>query len=294
MIMGYSIYEIICLFFVYGFLGWCMEVAYCGVEMGKFVNRGFLNGPICPIYGVGAVIVILCLTPIMDNNLVLFIGSAALTSLLELVTGFALDKIFHARWWDYSDKPFNLGGYICLKFSIYWGLVCIALMKGIHPAIFSLVKAVPHFLGIIILVFLGVVFIADVTVTVITVNNLFNRIKLMDSIAEKIRAVSDEIGEHMYEGTSAVVKKGEEIYNSEEVQGIRAKYNENVEELKQKHEERAAGREKEIAELKEKYLNMAKEKNIFQRRIINAFPNIRSHRHYEQLNKLKARLKKKD
>lgn len=292
MIMGYSIYEIISLFFIYGFLGWCVEVAYCGVENGKFVNRGFLNGPICPIYGVGAVIVILCLTPIKDNVLILFVGSAVLTSLLELATGFALDKIFHARWWDYSDKPFNLGGYICLKFSIYWGLVCIALMKGIHPAIFNLVKALPHFLGIIILVFLTAVFIADITVTVITINKLSKRIKLMDDIAEKIRAVSDEIGEHVYEGTSAVVKKGEEIYNSEEVQEIREKYAEEVEEFKQKQEEIKAKYEKEREELKEKYAEMVKESHLFQRRIIKAFPNIRSHRHHEQLDKLKAKFKK--
>ena len=292
MILGYSIYELLSLFFIYGFLGWCVEVAYCGVENGNFVNRGFLNGPICPIYGFGAVIVILCLTPIKDNVLILFIGSAVLTSLLELATGFALDKIFHARWWDYSDKPFNLGGYICLKFSIYWGLVCIALMKGIHPAIFKLVKAVPHFLGIIILVFLTAVFIADITVTVITVNKLSKRIKLMDDIAEKIRAVSDEIGEHVFEGTSAVVKKGEEIYNSEEVQEIREKYAEEVEEFKQKQVEIKAKYEKEIEELKEKYAEMVKESHLFQRRIIKAFPNIRSHRHSEQLEKLKAKFKK--
>lgn len=292
MILGYSIYELLSLFFIYGFLGWCVEVAYCGVENGNFVNRGFLNGPICPIYGFGAVIVILCLTPIKDNVLILFIGSAVLTSLLELATGFALDKIFHARWWDYSDKPFNLGGYICLKFSIYWGLVCIALMKGIHPAIFNLVKAVPHFLGIIILVFLTAVFIADITVTVITVNKLSKRIKLMDDIAEKIRAVSDEIGEHVFEGTSAVVKKGEEIYNSEEVQEIREKYAEEVEEFKQKQVEIKAKYEKEREELKEKYAEMVKESHLFQRRIIKAFPNIRSHRHSEQLEKLKAKFKK--
>ena len=292
MILGYSIYELLSLFFIYGFLGWCVEVAYCGVENGNFVNRGFLNGPICPIYGFGAVIVILCLTPIRDNVLILFIGSAVLTSLLELATGFALDKIFHARWWDYSDKPFNLGGYIWLKFSIYWGLVCIALMKGIHPAIFKLVKAVPHFLGIIILVFLTAVFIADITVTVITVNKLSKRIKLMDDIAEKIRAVSDEIGEHVFEGTRAVVKKGEEIYNSEEVQEIREKYAEEVEEFKQKQVEIKAKYEKEREELKEKYAEMVKESHLFQRRIIKAFPNIRSHRHSEQLEKLKAKFKK--
>ena len=263
MILGYSVYEIICLFFIYGFLGWCVEVVYCGLEEGRFINRGFLNGPICPIYGVGAVTVVLCLTPLLDNIALLFIGSALLTTILEFITGFALDKIFHARWWDYSDKPFNIGGYICLKFSIYWGLVCIALMRGIHPTVFNLVKHIPYLLGVILLAFLSAVFVTDIVITVISINKLEKRIKLMDDIAEKIRAVSDEIGEHVYDGATSVVHKGEEIHNSENMQ-----------------------------ELREKYSDMLKEKHMFQHRIIKAFPNMRSHSHHEQLDKLREKLKK--
>lgn len=274
MILGYSVYEILWLFFIYGFLGWCIEVGFCGVELGKFVNRGFLNGPICPIYGFGAVIVILCLTPVSGNAVLLFFASAVLTSLLELATGFALDKIFHARWWDYSDKPFNIGGYICLKFSIYWGFICIALMRGIHPVIYDLVKIVPELIGIILLVFLSAVFVCDAVITVTAINKLSHRIKTMDELAVKIRSVSDEIGSRVYEGVSTVIEKGEEIYNSEK-----------AEERREKHK-------KELEELKEKYASIIKENHIFQRRIIKAFPNIRSHRHHEQLDKLKAKLRK--
>lgn len=270
MILGYSVYELLWLFFIYGFFGWCVEVGFCGVESGKFVNRGFLNGPICPIYGVGAVVVILCLTPISHNALLLFFGSAILTSALELVTGFALDKIFHARWWDYSDKPFNIGGYICLKFSIYWGFVCIALMRGIHPVIYDIVKIIPSVIGVIALIFLSSVFVSDIVITVVAINKLSHRVKAMDELAKKIHAVSDEIGIHVYEGVSAVVEKGEKIHNSEAAE---------------KHR-------KELAELKEKYANITKENHLFQRRIIKAFPNMRSHRHGEQLDKLKAKFKK--
>ena len=117
MILGYTLYEIAAMFFIYAFLGWCIEVIYCGLNEGHFINRGFLNGPVCPIYGAGGVCVILFLTPIKDNIPLLFVGSAVLTSAMELITGYLLNKIFHARWWDYSDAPFNVGGYICLKFS---------------------------------------------------------------------------------------------------------------------------------------------------------------------------------
>lgn len=292
MILGYTIPELLSLFFVYGFLGWCIEVVFCGLEEGHFINRGFLNGPICPIYGFGGVIVVLCLTPIADNILLLFIGSAILTTLLEFVTGFLLDKIFHARWWDYSDKPFNVCGYICLKFSVYWGLVCIALMKGIHPAIYDLIKHVPHFIGIIVLIFLSAVFVADVIITVVTINNLAKRVKLMDDIANKIHAVSDEIGEKVYGGAVKVAKKGEEIYNSEEAREIREKYESGVEELKQKQEERREKLEKEIQELREKYDAVLKESRIMQRRVIKAFPKMKYRLHGEQLEKLKEKLKK--
>ncbi len=275
MILGYSVYEIAALFFVYGFLGWCVEVAYCGLECGKFVNRGFLNGPICPIYGVGGVIVVLCLTPICDNLLLLFVGSALLTTVLELITGFALDKIFHARWWDYSDTPFNLNGYICLKFSICWGLVCIGLMKLLHPVVYNLITHIPHIIGLIVLIFLGVVFVTDIVITVITINHLNERMKLMDDIAKKIHEVSDEIGEHVYEGAVKAAKKGEEIYNSEKAK-----------ELRDKHEE-------SIEELRERYANAVKEKHAFQGRIIKAFPNIRMHNHNEHLNKIKERIANK-
>ena len=102
------LYHFVWLFFIYAFLGWCTEVSYAALVTGKFVNRGFLNGPVCPVYGFGAVIILAALTPLADNLLLLFLGSMALASALEWLTGFALEKLFHQRWWDYSDQPFNL------------------------------------------------------------------------------------------------------------------------------------------------------------------------------------------
>ena len=263
MILGYSIYELLWLFFIYAFFGWCIEVVFCGLNEGHFINRGFLNGPVCPIYGVGGVIVVLCLTPIKDNIFLLFVGSALLTSILELITGFALDKIFHARWWDYTDMPFNIGGYICLKFSIYWGFVCIALMKGIHPVILGFVRFIPHMLGLVAVVFFAAVFVADVIITVITINNLTKRVKLM--------------------------KKGIEIYNSENVQEIRENLDDMKEKYEHKKEEIKSKHKDDLDELKAKYDNLVKETHIFQKRIIKAFPNLTSRRYEEQLAKLKEK-----
>ena len=114
-------YQLLWIFFLYAFLGWCTEVSYAALRTGKFVNRGFLNGPVCPIYGCGVVVVLAGLEPLKGNFVLLFLGSVVLTSALEWATGFVLEKLFRQRWRDYSDKPFNLGGYICLEFSVMWG-----------------------------------------------------------------------------------------------------------------------------------------------------------------------------
>ncbi|MCD8188171.1 MAG: putative ABC transporter permease, partial [Ruminococcus sp.] len=127
---------------------------YEAVEQGKFINRGFLNGSYCPIYGFGVIIVILCLNPIKDNILILYFGSVILTSALEFLTGFILEKIFHQKWWDYSDSRFNLKGYICLKFSLLWGVACLIVVTIIHPLIELFVNWIPHTLGVVILIIL--------------------------------------------------------------------------------------------------------------------------------------------
>ena len=127
------------MFFVYAVLGWCAEVAFAAVNSGRFVNRGFLNGPWCPIYGFGVVIVVLVLTPVEENTAMLFAGAVVLTSALEWITGCVLEKAFHARWWDYSGLPFNIGGYVCLKFSLMWGLACVLVMRVLHPTVMFLI-----------------------------------------------------------------------------------------------------------------------------------------------------------
>ena len=124
-------------FFVYGFLGWCTEVAYAAVKQGKFVNRGFLNGPICPVYGIGVGVVVQFLTPVENNLVLLYISSTILVTAIEGITGFLLEKIFHNKWWDYSDQPLNIGGYVCVLFSLIWGVFCVLIVKVIHPLIYN-------------------------------------------------------------------------------------------------------------------------------------------------------------
>ena len=135
--------QALCLFFVYSFLGWGVEVAFHAVSLGKLVNRGFLNGPVCPIYGFGMLGILTLLAPLENNLFWLFLGGMAVTTTIELVGGWALYKLFHTRWWDYSDLPMNLGGYICAQFSLYWGIGTLLMIKLVHPTVLLMLHLVP-------------------------------------------------------------------------------------------------------------------------------------------------------
>ena len=162
-----SLYELLWYFSIYSFLGWCMEVVFCTVRTGKLVNRGFLNGPVCPIYGFGMVIVLAVLGRFSDNIALLFFGGMVLTSALELVGGWALKKFFHTTWWDYSEKPLNIGGYICLQFSLAWGVCVVLAVRFLHRAVEAFVHGIPFPLGVVLLCILMAYFLADTAVTVL-------------------------------------------------------------------------------------------------------------------------------
>ena len=127
------LYTYLWTFFLFAFLGWCSEVVFAAIRQRRFVNRGFLNGPLCPIYGIGVVAIDFLLRPFQGNLPVLLVGGMLLGSALEYLAGFFLEKLFHQKWWDYSDQPHNLHGYICLKFSILWGVAGALIIRYITP-----------------------------------------------------------------------------------------------------------------------------------------------------------------
>ena len=201
-ICGFSLYQILAYFLIYSCLGWCLEVVYAAATTGQLVNRGFLNGPVCPIYGFGMVIVLFVLTPLEHSALALYIGGVILPSALELVGGWALYKLYHTRWWDYSDKPFNIGGYICLEFSLLWGVGTLVMMKAVHPAIAGMVELIPPLVGFILMCFLYAVYAADVVVTAMAASDLARELDTLENVADSIHAVSDAMTELL--GTTAM------------------------------------------------------------------------------------------
>ena len=206
-----SYYEILCFFLIYSFFGWCLEVVYQAVEHGKFINRGFLNGPYCPIYGFGVIIVTGALDPIKSNAVVLFFGSVLLTSMLEFITGFVLEKIFHMHWWDYSEEKFNIRGYICLKFSLLWGVACIIVVRIIHPAVSVFVDKFPATAGIIIISVYMIGVASDMIVTVLAIIHFKRRIVLLENISSQMRKLSDKTGEKIFDTVEEAMNRKEEF-----------------------------------------------------------------------------------
>ena len=190
-VCGFSLYQTLAYFLIYSCLGWCLEVVYAAVTTGKLVNRGFLNGPVCPIYGFGMVIVLYALTPLVDNTLLLYLGGVILPSALELVGGWALYKLYRTRWWDYSDYPFNIGGYICLEFCLLWGVGTLVVMRIVHPIIAGLVAMVPTLVGVILMCILYAVYATDVVATAIAASTLADTLDTMEKLGDSIHAVSD-------------------------------------------------------------------------------------------------------
>ena len=201
-VCGFSLYQVFAYFLIYSCLGWCLEVIYAAVTTGNLINRGFLNGPVCPIYGFGMVIVLFALTPLSHSLLLLYLGGVILPSALELVGGWALYKLYHTRWWDYSDYPFNIGGYICLEFSLLWGVGTLIVMKLVHPIIADAVALIPPLVGLILMFLLYVLYAADTIATAFAASDLARDLDALEKVADSMHAVSDAMTELL--GTNAM------------------------------------------------------------------------------------------
>ncbi len=183
--MQLSFYQLFFTFLIYSFLGWITEEIFALVKHGKIVNRGFLKGPLCPIYGFGMIIIIVCLSPIKNNILLLFLESVLITTLLELVTGYILERFFHTKWWDYSDMNFNFKGYICLTFSILWGLAGVFIMYIIQPNVVNFINKVPYDIGCIFLSLAGAFLAVDIITTLMSAANMYKSFSKFDELYQK-------------------------------------------------------------------------------------------------------------
>jgi len=180
-------------FFVYSFIGWLLESTYKTILQKKVVNSGFLLGQFCPIYGFGALIMYLSLRNLTNNIFVLFLFGLIVLSIFEYIVGVFLEVVFKTNYWDYSKNKFNIQGRVCLKNSIYWGILGIIFMKMIHPKVEKLVNVIPIIYLVIGIVVLMTIIFVDTIGTVIKLVNINKRLKKWSEITESIRSKIDAI-----------------------------------------------------------------------------------------------------
>lgn len=159
--MTYNIYQLLWIFFIYSFIGWCGEVVLAAVNRHKFVNRGFVSCPLCPVYGAGAVAVSVFLPELEEQLFFLFLGGMIVTAFVEYLTGRLLELIFHKKWWDYSEQKFQLDGYVCLKNSVIWGICSVLVIRIFNPLLCRGLELLPMLLGEVLLWVLGVLLAID-------------------------------------------------------------------------------------------------------------------------------------
>lgn len=162
----------ILLFFTYAFLGWCLEVICKLISEKKFVNRGLLIGPICPIYGYGVIIMTIFLKKYLNDPIALFILIIVSCSILEYATSYYLEKIYHTRWWDYSNYRFNINGRICLETMIPFGILGLLIMNYINPIILNFINSLPNYIIYILSTLFLITYIIDNIISSKIIHNI--------------------------------------------------------------------------------------------------------------------------
>jgi uncharacterized membrane protein len=184
---------------IYSFLGWIAEVAYVFIKSRHLQNRGFLTGPFLPIYGVGAIALVLVVLPYVANPFLVFLASVVVTSAIEFFTHLVLDKLFHITLWDYSDRRFNLQGRICLENSLLFGGLGLLLLYVLHPLAQTLIGALPQTVAIAIAWALFGIIVVD---TANSVRSLAKVRPVLDQLEGSLAEVHTHIeqnAEHRYE-----------------------------------------------------------------------------------------------
>ena len=266
-------------FFLYGCIGWCVEVVYAAVKEHKLVNRGFLCGPICPIYGFGMVGLVYSvqLIPLPDSGSmsavsIFFIGMV-LTTAIELVGGWVLYKLYHIRWWDYSKMKYNLSGYICPQFSLLWGLGSVLMIKVVHPLLARGSNPMPFRVMLILDIVLLIIFVVDVIVSTAAAIGLNKYLSEIDELRARLRVTSDKLTTVL--GTGAMT--ADTVLDEQKLQLALAKLEgrENTAELRAEATAR-------VAELREK-LAAVDRHPLSTRRLLRAFPDMKSLNYAETL-----------
>ena len=228
------------------------------------------------------------ITGIFRKSVNIIFGTAILVTFIEWLTGYVMDRIFHQKWWDYSGQPLNIGGYVCLPFSLIWGVFCVFIVKCFQPLVAHLIGYIPHIAGIVILVILSIAMLADLYVTASAILKLNKRLEAMEKIAAELREFSDRMGENIYENVKDGMEKEEQLKSKvasmkEVRKELRAEYSAGKEEWYKSQQQK-------MDELKGRYDSLVNGLGSVGERLVKAFPNMESRIHKDALREVKKRV----
>ena len=271
-IAGEDLYHIVNWFYIYSFLGWLWESFYVSVKEKKLVNRGFVAGPVCTIYGFGAVIVYLILKPISGNILLLYLGGVIVPTILEYVTAVLMENLFHTSWWDYSKNKYNFQGRICLGCSLGWGVFTVGLFRVLHPVVQEFTELYTRRTGEVAVCVITVVYIVDFAFSAAAAFHLHERIPAWEQALDQMRA-------------ELLVQAREKMENLEESSGLsRDRIKKQLENklgrlddvalIKELEEKRTAMMSDISEELQKRKEAMAGKVSHNMQRFVKAYPNL--------------------
>lgn len=259
---------VVLLFFIYSFIGWVLEVLYCSSLQRQFINRGFLYGPLCPIYGFGGLLVIFLLKPFTWSVPLLFFMSILVTSLLEYISSWILEKIFATKWWDYSQYKFNIHGRICLLNSLLFGIAGTIAVYFVHPSILHAVMSFsPLAQNIVASILAGLLFV-DFSFTLRSLVDFSEKLSAFTEFIEHARSTVDF----------------REWFNETDLKV-------SLERLRERYKIDSSERNARLLSKLESIMDRSKS----MRRLIRSFPRMKSSRNEEHLSMLKrlySRIKK--
>lgn len=189
----YTFIQWLLFFFIYCFLGWVWESCYVSAKNREWINRGFLHGPMLPIYGSGAIIVLICTIGVRDQIVLIFLFGMIGATILEYVTGACMERLFRVRYWDYSHMPLNLKGYICLPVSLGWGVFSVLLVRVIHVPIENLVLQIPERIAEVVSVVCSSAFAVDFTLSFSEAMDLRDMLIRLSDSNEKIQRLQKRL-----------------------------------------------------------------------------------------------------
>lgn len=205
--MNYSVYDLLGLFFIYSIAGWILETSATAVKQKQFVNRGFLNGPFCTIYGLSAVFMEVFLNELRSRVVFLFLGCAIIATLMEWIAGHFLEWLGHGKWWDYSNKKWNMDGYICLPYSVLWGVLGVISIKYLNGFLLDILSFIPDLVLKIVLLALSAVLLVDGIGSYAVIRHITKKLPTISAMNTQIDNFTNRLGMKIYQYLERRIEK---------------------------------------------------------------------------------------